>query len=359
MTRITLILGFCLLCSTHALAQTTLLNAGFVKAAEDALELYIRPNVEVFSRETAALTGDLSDMCEDPSAERLADVKRGFRAVAIRHAQVEILRFGPLVEQNRFERLYFWPDRRGLALKRVQRALKDRDESVLDAKNLRQKSVALQGLGGLEFLLFGSGSEGILNDPFRCQFATAVAGSIEQTARELKDAWFGLQGYETLLLEPGPENEAYRSPREVGAELFNVLKNSVEAIQQIRLMPVVGTSLKKAKPKRAALWRSRLSLPVLIAQIKALEDFQMASGLLANLPGDQTWINESARFEYTNVLARLSEIDGPIANAVIEDDARSKLTYTQTVMSNLTALYAEEAAPALGFSAGFNALDGD
>ena len=59
--------------------------------------------------------------------------------------------------KTRLERILFWPDRKSIGLKQVQAALAAKDTSITDAGKLKGKSVAVQGLGALEFLLVRDG----------------------------------------------------------------------------------------------------------------------------------------------------------------------------------------------------------
>ncbi|MEP1442252.1 MAG: imelysin family protein [Hyphomicrobiales bacterium] len=359
MTRFLLSLCVAAFCMAPSLAQETGLNAPFVKSAERVLVNYIRPSFKALQKHGEELHDALDAFCNAPNVPQHIEVKEAFKSFALSFARVEVMRFGPLVEKNRLERLYFWPDRRGLALKRVQRALAEQDESVLKTSNLRSKSIALQGLGGLEFLLFGTGSDVITSDAFRCQFAAAIAGSLANTSKEVATAWLDETGYSQQFLNPNGTNTTYRSKREVGAEILNVMKNSTEAIALLKLGAVLGETPKKAKPKRAPLWRSGLSVAMLNINIASIFAFQKASGILTFLPKAQSWIIGSTTFEYENVGKRLQEISLPITEAVLDDLARGKLIYAHTVLSGLTPLYSEDVAPSLGLQTGFNALDGD
>ena len=58
-----------------------------------------------------------------------------------------------MLQDNRFERILYYPDRKGLGLRQVQALLAEQDASVLAVGALEGKSVAVQGLGALEFVL--------------------------------------------------------------------------------------------------------------------------------------------------------------------------------------------------------------
>lgn len=359
MTRFLLSLSLAAFCVSPLAAQTTNLDAHFVKSAEKVLVNYIRPSFNTLKTHGQELQSELEAFCKAPNDVPLAEVKDAFKNFALSFARVETMRFGPLVQKNRLERLYFWPDRRGLALKRVQRALTERDETVLKSANLKSKSIALQGLGGLEFLLYGTGSNEMYENAFRCQFAVAIAGSLADTSQEVADAWFNENGYSQQFLNPSETNTTYRSAREVGAEVLNVLKNSTEATALLKLGSVLGKTIEKTKPKRAPLWRSGLTIAMLNANIASVFAFQKASGLLEALPKEQAWIIGSTKFEYETLSKRLQEINLPILEAVHVEHDRGKLIYALNVLNGLTALYNEDVAPNLGLKTGFNALDGD
>ena len=359
MTRLLFSLSLVAFCISSSVAQETDLSKHFAKSAERVLMGYIRPSFKALQKHGEELHGELDAFCKMPNDVQLTDAKQAFNNFALSFARVEVMRFGPLVQKNRLERLYFWPDRRGLALKRVHRALAEQDKSVLEAENLKSKSIALQGLGGLEFLLFGTGSEAISKDPFRCQFAVAIAGSLADTSEEVATAWLDENGYSQQFLNPSDTNSVYRSEREVGAEILNVLKNSAEAITLLKLGAVLGNTPEKAKPKRAPLWRSGLSVAMLNTNIASIFAFQKTSGIFELLPKEQSWIVDSTTFEYENLGKRLQEVSLPINEAVSDDTERGKLIYALNVLTGLTALYREDAAPNLGLQTGFNALDGD
>ena len=85
--------------------------------------------------------------------------------------------------------MLFWPDRKGIGLKQVQAALAAKDPTAADAAQLAGKSVAMQGLGALEFVLFGTGAETLAGtgDAYRCAYGAAIAANLDGIAAELDD----------------------------------------------------------------------------------------------------------------------------------------------------------------------------
>ncbi len=106
-------------------------------------------------------------------------------------ARIEIVRVGPVLDDNRFERILFFPDRKSLGLKQVQRLLAEKDESATSAGTLKGKSVAVQGLGALDFVLNGTGADDLAKEPngFRCRYGAAIAAILAGLGQDLAAAW--------------------------------------------------------------------------------------------------------------------------------------------------------------------------
>lgn len=175
--------------------------------------------------------------CAAPSATTEKTAKDAFADTVSSWSTIEIVRVGPVIEQNRFERVLYYPDKKGLGLKQVQRYLSDKDESVTTAEGLSGKSVAAQGLGALEFILYGTGADELLDKKgdFRCRFGAAIAGNIADVAAELSDSWNAADGAQKNWTQPGPDNPVFRDEREALVALLGILVHGAEAIRDQRI----------------------------------------------------------------------------------------------------------------------------
>jgi len=97
-------------------------------------------------------------LCAKPSPVALKDTQRAFATTVEAWSLVEAIRFGPVAQQQRYDRIFYWPDPKGLGTRQVRKALEKQDQSVTDVNSLASKSVALQGLSALEYLLYGDGA---------------------------------------------------------------------------------------------------------------------------------------------------------------------------------------------------------
>jgi len=320
---------------------------------------FIQPGFERFAddAELAAIATD--ELCEDPGERTLDAARAAFRASALALARVEFLRTGPLIQENRLERLLFWPDRRGIALRQVQGVIGSGDESVTDAENLPAKSVALQGFTTLEFLLFGTGSDDLASDAgHRCLFARAVARNIHAIAVELNAAWQDKDGYATLWSTPGEENPIFRNADEVVSELLSIPSEAFEIIRDQRLKPMLPED-GQANPKRALFWRSGISLEFVDAAFEALRSYYETAGISDILPEDESWLARSIEFEFNNAEATLARLNMPVEEVLANEERVKDLDYLVILTQSLQSLFGQQVTAALGLSVGFSSLDGD
>lgn len=340
------------------------LTIGEDEAAEPVRKLvagYVRPAFQRFA-DNAELAGvAVHALCEEPGERTLGSARQAFRDSALSFARVEFLRIGPLIRENRLERLLFWPDRRGIALRQVQGVLAEGDQSVTDAANLPAKSVALQGFTALEYLLFGTGSDELAEDAaHRCRFAEAVAGNIHAIAAELNAEWQDQQGFAAVWSAPGPDNATFRSAEEVVSEMLSIPSEAFEIIRDQRLKPVLpGEEGGKASPKRALFWRSGLTMDFIATSFEALRAYFEAAGIDGLLPEEERWQTRSIEFEFNNAEAALSRLNMPIEDIVADEERAGDLNYLVILSQSLQRLFGEQLTATFGLSVGFSSLDGD
>lgn len=349
-----------LLCAALA-AAPALANDRATAVVQNAIDGFVRPAYARLVERTAAVKDDLAALCAAPSQARLDAARGSFQAATDAWSEAEIIRFGPVTEKNRLERLLFWPDRKGIGLKQVQAALAGKDASAADPAQLPAKSVAMQGFGALEFVLFGTGAETLAasGDPYRCSYGRAIAANIAAMAAAVSAEWQSPDGFARQWARPGPDNPLYQNGSEAVTELLEVFVNGLEMTRDVRINGFLGKDAEDDKPRQAIYWRSdgtARSLGAGMAGMKALFD---ASRLGDDLPEDQRWVAESIGFELDNAVAAAAVADGPIAEALADPAKRGKLAYLLIVTSSLSDLFGVRLSGAFGLTAGFSSLDGD
>ncbi|WP_367782066.1 imelysin family protein [Mesorhizobium marinum] len=326
----------------------------------DAIEGFIRPGYHALRMATVNLSQAGDALCAAPSEAALVAARASFGQVVDAWSRIEIIRFGPVTEHNRLERMLFWPDRKGTGLKQVQAALANRDASATDATTLAGKSVAMQGLGALEFVLYGTGSEALAaGDAYRCAYGTSISGNLATIAAELDEAWADPDGFARTWATPSDENPLYRDGTEAVTELMEVFVTGTELVRDVRLGGFLGAEPGGDKPRQALFWRSGKTVDSLAGNLDGMRALLEASRLAGALPDDQAWIGGEALFEFSNAATAAAGASGPLADVLADGDRRARLAYLGLVTSSLSDIFATRMSGALGLTAGFSSLDGD
>lgn len=338
--------------SAHA-ANRTIVNA---------VDGFIRPAYRNFAIQTKELLPAVTAFCTASDASTMGAARASFRDVLGAWSEIEIVRIGPVTQDNRQERILHWPDRKGIGLKQVQAALSNEDPTATDATRLAGKSVAMQGLGALEFVLFGTGAD----DPaswasgYRCRYGEAIAGNLASMAQDIASEWDAADGFASIWANPSPENNLYRNDAESLNDLMDIFVQGTEMVRDVRLNGFLGKEADKDKPKQAIYWRSNGTVDSLAANIAGTAKLFDASHLADLATSENAYLAGSIDFEFGNAKNALAEIKGKPIDAILSDEAtRSKLAYFGVVTSSLSELFGTRLSGALGLSAGFSSLDGD
>ncbi|MER9303599.1 peptidase M75, Imelysin [Mesorhizobium sp. M0293] len=322
---------------------------------------FVRPAYAGLHEHAEALTKAMHKLCEAPSPGELDAARAEFSATIYAWSSAEIIGFGPIKENNRLERMLFWPDRKSIGLKQVQAALAAKDPTATDPAQLAGKSVAMQGLGALEFVLYGDGADALTgrDDPYRCAYGAAIAGNIETMAGDVNDAWNKPNGFAALWANPGPQNPLYRDGNEAVTELVGVFINELEMVRDVRLKGFFGGKPDADKPKQAIYWRSRNTANSLAGNLSGIDTLFQASKLGDALPVDVRWMAESIHIQLVNGVATAKSIQGPIDKALADPALRDKLDHFALITSSLSTLIGTRLTAEFGLTAGFSSLDGD
>lgn len=339
----------------------------FRPVVERVVDAVIVPGYERLAEAAGEEQAAAEALCAAPDAARLAAARAGFRDLVVAWSAVEMIRFGPAREANRYERLFFWPDPRGRGLQQVQEVIATTDATATGLETLRAKSVAVQGLLALEFVLFGTGSEALAGpaDPaaaFRCAYAATIADAIAATAGEIVADWTKAGGYADLMRQAGPDDPVYRSHGEVAQELIKAAREQLQLVRDLKLGAAIGATPEKAQPKRAPFWRSDLVLPAVSANLAAIVALVGADGIGAALPTDKAWAAGQVAFELgraDEVLARVAASGTPWEVLAADPAANADIRYTLIPLGDVLGLLETDYPGALGLITGFNSLDGD
>lgn len=348
-----------------ALSPRVVEEAAVPRVMAQAVDGFIIPGYRDLAEATNALSEASAGLCKSPSETTLEAARSAFSSVVERWSAIEIIRLGPALEQNRFERFLFYPDRKSTGLKQVQAILAKKDESATSPETLKGKSVAVQGLGALEFVLYGTGAEVLSGKEgdFRCRYGLAVSQNLRSIAGELLAAWEKPDGIQAAWKKPGPGNPLFRDNREAATELLGVLVHSVEMIKDQRLRTfyagTVDGTPDRGRPKLAIYWRSANTMPAISANLGGLQRLFDTAGMESLLPADSRSIAGSIDFLFKALIAATDGLDGPIEDALADERQRAKLDFIALNTADLLDRLNREFGGSIGLGAGFSFADGD
>ncbi len=331
---------------------------------KNSIEDYIRPAAEGFAGTTDELAPVIDTVCRDATAETRAAFASQYAEAVAAFARISFLRYGPLLEEDRLNRLAFMPDPRGIAQRQIRKILAQKDVTATDAVALKDKSVAVQGLTALQLIAFDKDGRVVLGEPgklreFICGYAKAIAVNVAQVAGEVAAAWEDPDGYSSDLLMPGTRNDHVRTSKDAIEVIFNALVTGLIIAKDQDVLPALGKGPDSAKANRVPFSRSGNGLAYLGAELKGIEEALRAADFEPLLSEDYAWIPDSIYFEFGNAQTLLAGIAPPIRQSLEDGDNYQRLKVLTLTVNSLRDTMAGELAGALSLSGGFNALDGD
>jgi predicted lipoprotein len=333
--------------------------------AHRSLVQHIIPGYRQFSAAADAQDSAMAALCATPTDRALAEARNAFGEALQAWGRIEHLRFGPIMEQNRYASLLFWPDPRGIARRQIERTLSQQDKDVLAAETLADKSVALQGFTALDILLFAPASESLAGSPpagaFRCGYASAIARNMARVAKETLQAWSVPDGFAARWLHPGPDNPAFLSAEETTQAIGQAYLNGLKQLRNVRLAGPLGFKDRNVRPLEPPVPNSGRALALAIANIEGLRALLLDTGVSEPpVPGAPPHtVMQSTVSEFGTAIATIRKAAGLSKKPFEDAAARTHLILVGFPLKNAfdtgVAYLAEEA----GLTIGFNALDGD
>jgi len=331
------------------------------------VETHIRPRYARFAATGATLEDQVESVCATSAPRELELVRAAFDSAFGAWMGIAYIQEGPAAQFMRQVRLHFWPDKRGRTGKQLNAFLAADDTRSLAPERFSNISVALQGFGVAERLLFEHAHfERIASVPedIRCQLLRSVARNIAQIGSGLVQDWVPGEGsFSDEFQRAGHSDSRFATHREATAVLVNGLFTSLKIVTDFKLDRVLGKTIEGARPKRAESWRSGRSLWNIIDNLTALQALYEgeagAPGLRALFARRHHELASLLSTAFTKTLANARRIPVPLSQAVADPTARPPLSLLARQTRALKAMVAKELAPALGTPLGFNALDGD
>lgn len=338
--------------------------AEFNQPLEGLITGYIRPATSAFAETAAKLPAAVSAVCSEVSEANVLEFQTAFSDTIRDFSRIQFLRFGPLLDEDRLSRLSFRPDPRGRAQRQIRKLYAASDTSVLSADSLGKKSVAVQSLTALELIAFNKDTEVVLgqagdNKDYTCGYALAIAENVSDIAHSTAADWADPDGYGNVLLSAGPDNERYRSSKEAIEDVYNTLTTGITITKDQDILPAMGKSKDKTKPRRFPFSRSGNSVIYLSGELDGIHAALFSMDLKPLMSSEDQWTLDTLGFEFKNAGNYLKNLEAPLRATFNQGASYNQVAALLITLSSIQELMTQGVAGALGLAGGFNALDGD
>ncbi|WP_428772378.1 imelysin family protein [Vibrio sp.] len=249
---------------------------------------------------------------------------------------------GPNAALDLSWQMQFWPDKKNTTGRKLTQLLKQ--EGLVDANYIGQQSVAVQGLGALEWLLYDSESP-LKTDPNACQTGEAISEFLAANARQIAIAW------QTNPWQRDSDNQWY-------AEYIALLSNQLDYSMKKLSRPLANIG--QPRPYFAESWRSKTSMANLQANLVAMRSLYLAQNGLDEILRQRGRIDlaDSIKLQFDHTLENWPQQSSLFDMLNSREGYRSALSQYNK-LEQLKFMIHEEVAVELGVVIGFNATDGD
>ena len=364
------LVGFLLaFCSLQSIAADSL---EFRKLNVGLLEQIVIPAYRHLFQSAVALNQQAIKSCKQPSDVSLNNLRDRFSSYVNSWMSIEFFRNGPAKYLFRQNRIQYWPDKHNVVGRQLRSLLTDQNASLLDHSKFTQLSVGVQGVTALELLFYGEKAFDLFTNiniagQFRCQFIQAISYNQQVISEDLIDDWIRQgDGYRNGLLD---ENNNLQVEKDIGIDILRLLYGEVDSIKTLKIVRPLDKSIEKAKPYRAELWRSGLSMTNIRQNLQTIGLFFDPVSYVYNFYNlensvvNQTETSQSIAIKIDQLIGlsqqQLAQLSLPINEAVSDERNRQILLSLVNSLEQLANQIKHYTTVVYQSPLGFNSFDGD
>lgn len=343
-------------------------EAGFRDIANRLVTGFAAPASQTFLTTAKRLNKEAATACAagGPPPETL---RQAFRDTAEAWGRLSLARFGPLVDDSRYDKIAFWPDPRGVIRRQTTRLASQMPTDGDLAAWIGEQSAAVQGLPAFDLLTFGD--DDAANRARTCRLAAAVAGNIERLATAVAEGFANPS--RLAILTPKEDNPLYRTWRDSVANLFNVYATQIDVLRGTMIGEALSQTMAggaasgastpptggDARPVRLFLRHAPATKAFLVGAAGGLGDFLAAMHLDPFVADDPRGLIERTRQDLQAVREPIDALPPDLAAALAEPATGQSLSMAARALERFHRDVIVGYVSALGLQMGFNALDGD
>ncbi len=151
------------------------------------IQKHVLPAYLTFEKSTDFLARRADAYCNTYSNNDFMLLQVSFNNALTAWQSIQHVRFGAIMDEQRWLRIYYWPDSKGEMLAELTNLMvnSERWDGSKDALNIDNQNTAVQGFSALEYLLYG----GKTIAGKTCQLMTAISHNLNTIARDVKADW--------------------------------------------------------------------------------------------------------------------------------------------------------------------------
>ncbi|MDA9555893.1 imelysin family protein [Vibrio sp.] len=272
-----------------------------------------------------------------------AALKKAWGDVAHSWMMLQAQQRGPEEAIAQSWNMQYWPDKKNTTGRKMRALLAE--STSWTSSDISNQSVAVQGIGAIEWLLYDEESQAIKNNE-KCALGAAISGNLVTTSEQIQQAW---QDNPWTSLD----EEAWH--KEYLALMTNQLDYALSKMK--RPLAKIG----QPRAHFAEAWRSETSYENLEYNIRSLEKlyFAKGQGLDAILRNQgHVALADDIKQQFSDVLEAWP------SNRSLFETIQTKEGYRDALnnynrLNHLRYKLSEESAIKLGIILGFNSTDGD
>lgn len=343
---------------THNTANAAVTLQQWQQLNQSIVHGHILPAYENLALQSTQLKDKTREFCESPDNSTLLATQQQYKHTLVAWQAIQHVTFGPIELLMRSYSIQFWPDKKNLTSKQLNKILAAEDPASLTDEAFQTASIAVKGLPAMERLLFtDSALTQIQQKPFRCEFLQAISHYIERQTSNTFSEW---QAFKEEYAYLESEEGLYEDSEEAAIDLMKAQIEPLEIIKDLKVLRPLGKS--KAKAKRLENWRSEHSLQNIQINISSLH--YMFSGVegsnlysLLKAQGAED-LAEGIDEQFIALEKILQQLPTPLSQYLHDQEVREQLLLLTQGLNLLHTLLAKSMG-LLELQLGFNSRDGD
>jgi len=326
----------------------------------------LKDSTDVFCALLSASNSASTSTSNSPSSADLVTLQQDWQRFNGAWQQIQWLKVGAVVEDDRLLRIQLWPDENDAVSRGVDALIAE--QFVITAEYVSGENLGAQGIPALEYLLFSEvESDSLLtatNRQKRCEVSSAIAENLLNMSTDITVEWQATGGNYRAEFVAGTGD--FTSVKNTLEELTTNWLQHIEIVEDTKLNEVLGAS-SPGKSRDAEHHLSDNSLTSIGINIHSfLSIYTNDDGLgFDSILGDfleQQTINQEITASLTTIVAQIEQINENFDSyeTMLADAAgREALTDLVAEMRVLIDLIDVTFTQALDLNLGFNSSDGD